>query len=136
MSWSRRPSQRVVEQRVRNRLIEYLELAASFEDQTTYQAGAPMVHVPSEIINQWADWSPPELEPWQTAPSGIYTAAEWDALHAFHVVWDWVARNTPDPLPELAALQRTPEWERLRAAADAALQPFHARGRSPEDREA
>lgn len=31
------PSRRVVEQRVRNRIIEYLDLAASYEEQAEYK---------------------------------------------------------------------------------------------------
>lgn len=48
------PSPRLVAQRIRNRIIEYLELASSFEAQQH----APIAHVPNEVINQWEDWVP------------------------------------------------------------------------------
>ena len=51
-----KPSPRVVEQRVRNRVIEYLELAASFQEQQEYERNAPIAHIPYEVINQWEDW--------------------------------------------------------------------------------
>ena len=40
------PSDQVIEQRVRNRLTEYFELASSFEAQREYELAAPIVHVP------------------------------------------------------------------------------------------
>lgn len=47
-------------QRIRNRVIEYLELASSFDNQSAYQAAVPYIHVPNEIINQWEDWVDPD----------------------------------------------------------------------------
>ncbi|CAB5721081.1 Uncharacterised protein [Delftia tsuruhatensis] len=44
-------------QRTRNRIIEYLELASSFDAQTKYQASVPGVRVPNELLNQWEDWA-------------------------------------------------------------------------------
>ena len=52
-----KPSLRVVEQRVGNRVIEYLELASSFAVQQEYERHVPLAHVPYEVINQWEDWS-------------------------------------------------------------------------------
>jgi hypothetical protein len=49
---SDQPSGRVVEQRVRNRVIEYLELTASFKAQQEYDRNAPIAHLPYEVINQ------------------------------------------------------------------------------------
>ncbi len=46
----------IVAHRVRNRVIEYLELAASPGEQRRYEAAVPLVHVPNELINQWEDW--------------------------------------------------------------------------------
>ena len=45
----------VVMQRIRNRVIEYLELAATPEDLKKYQTKAP-VSVLNELIQQWNDW--------------------------------------------------------------------------------
>jgi hypothetical protein len=50
-----KPSRRVVEQRVRNRIIAYLEVASSLEAQQEYERDVPMAHVPYEVINQWDD---------------------------------------------------------------------------------
>lgn len=113
----------VVERRVRNRIIEYLELASSFALQREYQANvdakAPYVDVPSEVINQWEDWVfDQELDTGYGAPT--YTSEEHEAILEFHSVWNDVAERTPDPLPPLAETQRLSEWAQLRDAAEQA----------------
>lgn len=50
-----RPSRRVVEQRVRNNAIESLEYLASFEHQKEYAKSVPFVHIPRELLADWAD---------------------------------------------------------------------------------
>jgi hypothetical protein len=124
------PSPALVRQRVRNRLIEYLELAASFDQQHTYQATAP-IHVPDEIVNQWEDWYRPDL-PSDYAPP-LFSHEEALALQKFHAVWNEVALRTPDPLPPLDSLQQTDFWNHLRCAAESALKVFNGRGRFDED---
>ncbi|WP_163543488.1 hypothetical protein [Occultella kanbiaonis] len=109
------PTKRVVEQRIRNRLIEYFELASSFTAQLRYEAAAPIVHVPYEIINQWEDWTL-GLDLWLDEAQ-VYTAEEKEALRRFQVVWDRAA-------------------EELRQEAELALAVFARRGRLPEDQEA
>jgi len=52
------PSERVVEQRVRNRVIEYLELTSSLAAQADYEKSVPIAYVPYEVINQWEDQLP------------------------------------------------------------------------------
>jgi hypothetical protein len=126
------PTQQVVLQRIRNRIIEYLELASSFGDQRNYQSIAP-VNVGNEIINQWEDLVRDPRDPAFVAP--VFSAAEQESVAQFHNVWNAVAANTPDPVPELDSLFATAEWQRLRAAALLALRVFLARGKLSEDRE-
>ena len=52
------PSARLVEQRIRNRIIESLELAASFEVQQQYERDVPIAYVPGEVLNQWGGQFP------------------------------------------------------------------------------
>ncbi|MBL8682563.1 MAG: hypothetical protein JNK05_25570 [Myxococcales bacterium] len=119
-----------IDRRLRNRIIEYLELVASFEFQREYQRIAP-VWVPNEVINQWEDrvGSPACLT---FAASPVYTLDEDRALRDFHEVWLEVADGTPDPLPELEETLRLPAWERLRAAAESALRVMMVQGYLPE----
>lgn len=127
------PTQQVVLQRVRNRIIEYLELAGSFAHQREYQSRAP-VNVANEVINQWEDWVRGPRDPAFVAP--VFSTSEQDAVAQFHHIWNVVADDTPNPLPELEALFDTAEWQRLRDAAVVALRVFLIRGKLPEDQEA
>lgn len=128
------PSRRIVDQRVRNRVIEYLELAASFEDQLEYQRRAPIAWVPFEMINQWADWAgdgPPTLENQDSA----YTTGEVDAMRRFYDAWTAASEALPDDWPQLDEAHALPEWQVMATEAAATLEVFALRGRLPEDRE-
>lgn len=128
-----RPSDRVVEQRVRNRVIEYLELAASFEAQQEYERVTPIAHVPYEVINQWEDWvKDPRTDP---DIADVYDGPEVEALCQFQAAWDAACAVVPDDYPSLSNVQSLAEWEQLRATAEAALSVFMRRGKMPEDHE-
>lgn len=126
------PPKEVVERRVRNRIIDYLELMTSQEDQEEYQRKVPYVNIPSELINQWEDWVP------RTIPKGyyaepVYTPAEAEAILAYHKTWDSVADRLPPGRQSLEEFVQTAEWRELRDAAVKALSVFQPRGRLPED---
>jgi hypothetical protein len=123
-------STQLLMQRVRNRIIEYLELASSFESQLEYQEKAP-IHVPNEVINQWEDWVQPKLNIEFIEP--VFSRSEQNAIAAFNHVWELVASETPDPLPNLKILFMSTEWQLLRSAAADALAVFAVRGRLSEE---
>ena len=125
------PSPQISLQRVRNRIIEYLEVAISFDSQREYHANAP-VSVPNEMINQWEDWVADPTSPLWAPP--VISPAERAAIADFHAVWRKVADSTPNHLPPLEQTIELPAWERLRAAAECSLRVFQQRGRLPEDR--
>lgn len=127
------PSERVVDQRIRNRIIEYLELVASFDDQLAYERKAPIAHVPYELINQWEDWLPRAFEAGRL-PS-VFAVAELHELREFQVVWELATSAIPDNYPDLRGVQVLPEWEQLRLQAARALGVFGVRGELSEDRE-
>lgn len=126
------PSPDVVAQRVRNRIIEYLELASSAEDQIDYQANAPFIYVPREIINQWEDWVPQHPDTLTWDPS-IYTLDEVSAIKAFHAVWSATSNALTEGRSSIEELQETPDWTSLRSAASLALQVFKKEGKRSED---
>ncbi|MBP2321034.1 hypothetical protein JOF56_001419 [Kibdelosporangium banguiense] len=129
-----RPTVRVVLQRHRNRIIEYLEVAASFDDQQEYERNVQIVHVPYEVINQWEDWFP--KDPRHNFDFlDVYDAAEVDAVCQFQVAWEAAADALSDDYPPLSEVQALPEWEQLRSAAEVALTVFMKRGMMPEDHE-
>ena len=129
------PSARLIEQRVRNRIIEYFELAGSFAAQWDYERAVPVAHVPYEVINQWEDQfphGPDSVDDWLD----VYTFDEIEAIKKFHVVWQETTRAVPDDYPSLRDVQAMPAWERLRCEAESATGFFARRGKLPEDREA
>ena len=126
------PSRRVVQQRVRNRIVEYLELASSFEAQLEYQRTAPIAYVPSELINQWEDWVHTDPRTVDQHPD-VYSTDEIEAMKRFHVVWEATADSLPNPLPPIDQVQLLPEWNNLRRAADHALSIFLIRGPMSND---
>ena len=129
-----KPSVRLVEQRIRNRVIEYLEVAASFEEQQQYECNVPIAYVPREVINMWGDNFPSGLE--RDLPRfRVFLAGEVAALRTFEPVWDAANRAMPDGFPTLATVQALPAWAVLRDAALAALAVFEQRGRLPEEEE-
>jgi hypothetical protein len=129
-----KPSARVVEQRLRNRVMESLELAASFEEQSRYELAAPIVHVPYEVINGFEDGviSDPRTDP---KVFSVYTVDEVAALGKYYDAWNVVADALSDDFPPLAEVQSLPEWSDLREVAQATLAVFNRRGRLSEDRE-
>ncbi len=53
-----RPPKKVVDARIRNRVMEYLQLVSSAAQQKDYQRCVPDVNVPTELICSWEDWMP------------------------------------------------------------------------------
>ena len=128
-----RPSERVVSQRIRNRLIEYFSWASSFEEQRDYQAVAP-IWVPGEVFEQFYDTV---REPVVASDfDDVYSAGEIDALIAYSEVLDRARDETPDAWTPLEEFQALPLWEEVRQAAEAAREAFARRGPLPEDVEA
>jgi hypothetical protein len=128
------PTRRLVEQRVRNRIIEHLELTASAEAQRKYQLDVPWVSVPVEIINGWEDSVSPESRPSLSGP--VYSHDELSAIDSFQLVWEAASADLPPQLPPLEEWMAEPEWANLQRAAARALAVFMVRGRFPEDEEA
>lgn len=122
----------MVEQRIRNRIIEYLDLAASYEAQMAYQKAVPFVTVPYEVINQWDDCVTTDPRDVARHP-GVFSLDEVRALCDFQAVLAVVTDAVPDDRPSLVDVQALPQWDRLRRAASTARAVFAIRGRMPED---
>lgn len=128
-----RPSRQVLLQRVRNRIIEYLEVASSIDAQRSYQEQAPTVNVPNEVIHQWEDWVSEDWEAELIEP--VFSAEERAAIARLYQVWVEVTSRAPDPLPSLELVIKLPEWAELRDAAGVLLNVFGKRGKFSEDAE-
>lgn len=110
-----RPSEQVLLQRVRNQLIDYLEVASSFAEQRRYQTKSPQLHAPTEIIEQWADWVGPDWQEGFKAP--VFSADELRVIGQFQTIWTALKSRMPEPMPSLELMQTESMWEELRRAA-------------------
>lgn len=123
----------LVEQRIRNRMIEYWEWISTTEGQHAYQDAVPYVSVPNEVINQWEDWQVfPSPEGHYLPP--VYTPEEATLIDKYHQVWTEVADSTPQLMPSLIELRDNEHWLRLMAAAQEAFGVFMRRGKLDEER--
>lgn len=132
LSYWMQPSPRLVSQRVRNRIIEYLELASSTEAQAEYQRNARQMSVANEVFNQWEDWvyGDPDSIAWDRE---VFTSDELEAMKSFHIAWASAAKATPADLPPLRELQQSSVWVQLCSSAALALEVFERRGKLPDD---
>jgi hypothetical protein len=127
-------SRQLLQQRIRNRMIEYLELAASAEEQREYERRTPIAVIPNEVINQWEDIVNADDWDWYSEP--VFSAEESEAIRSFHAVWLAVIDETPEPMPyTIDALIGTSAWNRLMVAARDTLRVLSLRGRFDEERE-
>jgi hypothetical protein len=127
-------SGRIMEQRARNRVIELLDLAGSFEQQIDYSWKVPIADVPHEVIEQWEDWVPFDPTGASDFPA-VYSPQEVEALKRLYPVWLRASEALSDDLRPLADVHALPEWAALRDGARAAGAVFESRGLMPEDRE-
>jgi hypothetical protein len=117
--------------RLRNRIIEHLELVSSSEAQLAYQRSVPIAQVSNELFNGWGDWVANESAIDEfIAP--IFSPEEQFAVREFNAALDAVAGRTPQKLPYITDFIGTPGWQELASAASKALTVFQVRGMSPE----
>ena len=117
----------LLDQRIRNRIIEYLEIASSYEEQLQYEA-----NVPNEMINKWSDQVDLDREGYR---GPVYSIEEKAAIIRFNDIWNEVIKETPKKMPLLVKLLGSPPWEKLRIGAEQALEVFRLRGKFDEERE-
>ena len=120
------PSKQLVLQRVRNRIIEYFELAGDPQAQAKFG--------PNMVVSYWEDWQ--SLLYASRLPAPVFSAPELSAMQAFDLSWHAVANITSNPMPPIALLRGNPIWQLFTSSAANALAVFAIRGRFSEDREA
>ena len=122
----------VLYNRLRNRIIEHLELVASADLQLAYQQAAPIAQVSSELFNAWGDWVADEATI-DEFKAPIFSLDEQRAVRVFNAQVDAVASRTAHDLPYITSFIDTPDWRELSTSASAALAVFMVRGSGPED---
>ena len=118
-------TKRVVERRVRSRIMEYLLGVTEFESD-------PGVQDLNDLVNDWETnvgrpFSPLEF------PLPTYTHQEVLALQAVDAAWNRFCNATPQTIRDEDAAFALPEWEQFRTEARTALDIFLQRGKSSED---
>lgn len=117
---------------MRNRLIEYFEMASSYDEQAEYDEAAPeYVNVPYEIIEQFDDWSLHlSMVP---GSSRTFSDDELVALRDYRAVWEAAAEAIGNDYPSLDTVQGLEAWREMTSVARFSHQVFSRRGRLPED---
>ena len=113
----------LLQQRVRNRMMDVLEIAASFENIARFGS--------YEVINRWGDWHHGPAPAFYAEP--VFSPEEVRQIIAFAVVLDEAAEIDEPQYFKPEQLYGLMHWRRLRAAAEEALAVFERRGRFPED---
>ncbi|WP_143226741.1 hypothetical protein [Acidovorax sp. 62] len=117
-----KPSHPLIEQRVRNRLIEWLEMLVHYEtDPPPFDLNA--------VLNQWEDWNSPLHS--YSAPT--YSESEAKKLLLVANAWEGFCKGTPNTISNEREALGTSEWITLVLACQVALSELRRRGRLPEE---
>ncbi len=126
-------SDRVVRQRIRNRVIEDLELQASFELQRDYEARVPVISA-GEVIEGWHAWI--YGDPRHETPHAVLTLDDIAALAPVHDCIEAAAMELRQfDYPTMAQAQGLPAWTLLQNQSAIALAVLSQRGRMSGDAE-
>ena len=115
----------LLNQRIRNRIIEVLEITASYESQEKFGA--------DEVINMWEDWVDDDRIGKYVEP--VFSKQEQACMIEYHNIWNYVADHTPQCLPDISELKGNEYWLSLMATASKALSIFNQRGKQSEENE-
>ena len=121
------PSQLLVEQRVRNRIFEYLE---GVREYPRHRGQTDL----NELINEWETWVDDPFLPGDFPPPA-FSSDEVAALAITHGAWLAFADSTPKDIKDERAPLSLPEWKAFVAACSAAIKVFQVRGPLREDAE-
>jgi len=120
-------SQLLVEQRIRNRIYEYLEGVVEYSRH-------PGAGDFNELINEWETWVDSPFLP-RDFPPPAFSADEVTVLAITHEAWLAFADSTPQNIKDERATLSMPEWKAFVNACSAAIDVFQVRGRLREDAE-
>lgn len=116
-------SEKLLAQRLRNRIMEVLSIYSADEDWEYLGA--------DEVINQWEDFVDEVKIPIYVAP--VFSEQERKKLLAFHALWLQYCESTPKTMPPFSKIKTTSEWLSLKNKAVELLAVFNVRGRLSEE---
>ena len=111
------------QQLLRGRIVEYLRLLCSAEEQLEYQYNVPYVNVTVELVCIWFDDC---YHPENNFFSSSFSNIELEAMANFNQAFDTIATSSlqGEEIPQIELFISTPEWTRLSRAASIALCAF------------
>ena len=128
-------SELILNQRIRNRIIEYLSLVSQPSQLREYQENVS-VSVLNEVIQQWQDWvdidNTSVYEQFTRPP---FTSEEQVAILEYNEIWDKVIDNIPMEVNDIYQFIKTDDYKALSETAKSAYQIFSKRGFLDEERE-
>lgn len=115
------PWHAILNQRLRNRMMDHFEVASWSVPQRQHEASAYLL-----------DWAPLDnVDAEVEFPSPAYSSEERNAVLAYDRAWKEAAIGMTMPL--VPKIIDTPFWARMRPAAETAFAVFRTRGELPED---
>jgi hypothetical protein len=116
---------KLVEQRIRNRIYEYVASVAEFPENRG-------VCDLNELVNEWEFYVDDPLNT-QQFPAPTFASTEVAAIAHVHSAWLAFADATPRSIDDEAQAMRTPQWLALVEACRKACSEFSVRGKLPEE---
>lgn len=117
----------LVFQRIRNRVIETLDLLVECET-TPPDLGM------NELVNCWEDWVPSPL-PENYFPEPVFAPEEERLIRDVSLTMDAFCDATPRTIQDDVATLRLPQWAAVVTTAKVARSTMMKRGRMPEEEE-
>lgn len=111
-------SQMLLNQRLRNRIMDILRIYADAEEWSRLG--------PDEVINQWGDIVDDQRISTYVEP--VFSKSEQEALRKFHQLWKEYCRSTPRFMPSMNVLKESSKWKALQKEASEAYVLFSERG--------
>jgi len=100
--------------RIRQNVLNVLDLWSSKEEQLEYQKNVPIAQVSAELFCQWADDSyHPDSRQFKMA----FNEKEREVLTYFDKTLNFISEKTPNNLPDIVEFVKTNEWQIVNQAA-------------------
>ncbi len=126
-------SEHVLNTRVRNNIIEYLETVSSKSALLEYQNNVPIAWVVAESFEMWSDSVHLDSQPIDEGyPNPVYTDEERAAIFLYNETWKRLLDETPMSL-SLEDFLNSSHFEVMSEAAKKSLDIFMVRGIFPEE---
>ncbi|MBV1777238.1 hypothetical protein KSF73_16070 [Burkholderiaceae bacterium DAT-1] len=124
---SNQPSKLVIEQRIGNRIFEYLNGVIEYEVK-------PDAWNLNELVNDWEFNVSDTFTP-SDYPYPAFTDSENKAMSNVHAAWLIFANATPQTITDEALARSLPEWKFFLTACSFAVEVFSQRGYLDENSE-